>query len=62
MGCTATSGGAIMTTAAVSTGDLFWVTMRAVVVVVFKEIEKGEFLMSVDFWFSKYFARVGRNC
>ena len=49
------------TIAAVSTGDLFWVTMLAVVMEVFKEIEKGEFLMLVDFWFSRYFARVGRN-
>ena len=61
-GCAATAGGAMTTTAAVSTGDLFWVTMLAVIMVVFKEIEKGEFLMLVDFWFSTYFARVGRNC
>ena len=44
------------TTAAVSTGDMFWVTVLAVVMVVFKEIEKGEFLILVDFWFSRYFA------
>ena len=38
MGCVATAGGAMPTTAAVSTGDLFWVKMLAVVMVVFKEI------------------------
>ena len=62
MGCAAMAGGTMTTTAAVSTGNLFWVTMLSVVMVVFKEIEKGEFLMLVDFWFSTYFARVGRNC
>ena len=56
------AGGTMTTTAAVSTGDVFWVTILAVVMVEFKEIEKGEFLMLVDFWFSRYFARVGRNC
>ena len=60
-GCAATAGGAMPTTAAVSTGYLFWVTMLSVIMVVFKEIEKSEFLMLVDFWFSRYFARVGRN-
>ena len=61
-GRAATAGGAMTTTAAVSIGNLFWVTMLAVVRVVFKEIEKREFLMLVGLRFFRYFARVGRNC
>ena len=39
-GCAAAAYGAMATTAAVSTNELFWVTILAVVTVVFKEIIK----------------------